>query len=119
MREIKGRFNYHPSCVPLFVTSVLYACLPPTAAYKYADGKKIDSKRVVVDVERGRTVKSWKPRRLGTVCVCMCLWVGGWVCVCVWVGVHVYGVYMVCMCSVKVRSIVSSDSVSLTSNHSS
>ena len=36
-----------------------------TAAYKYADGKKIDNKRVVVDVERGRTVKSWKPRRLG------------------------------------------------------
>lgn len=37
-----------------------------TAAYKHADGKKIDGKRVVVDVERGRTVKSWKPRRLGT-----------------------------------------------------
>ena len=35
------------------------------AAYKYADGKKIDGKRVVVDVERGRTVKSWRPRRLG------------------------------------------------------
>ena len=35
------------------------------AAYKHADGKKIDGKRVVVDVERGRTVKSWKPRRLG------------------------------------------------------
>ncbi len=36
-----------------------------TAAYKNADGKKIDGKRVVVDVERGRTVKSWRPRRLG------------------------------------------------------
>ena len=36
-----------------------------TAAYKHADGKKIDGKRVVVDVERGRTVKTWKPRRLG------------------------------------------------------
>ena len=35
------------------------------AAYKHADGKKIDGKRVVVDVERGRTVKSWNPRRLG------------------------------------------------------
>ena len=36
-----------------------------TAAYKHADGKKIDGKRVVVDVVRGGTVKSWKPRRLG------------------------------------------------------
>jgi len=95
MREIKGRFNYHPSCVPLFVTSVLYACLPPTAAYKYADGKKIDSKRVVVDVERGRTVKSWKPRRLGTVCV-LCVW-----CVCVYVLVRVF-----CMCVVCVYVLV-------------
>jgi len=111
---------HHPSCVPLFVTSVLYACLPPTAAYKYADGKKIDSKRVVVDVERGRTVKSWKPRRLGAVCVlcvcvracscvvhvccvcvcdtcmcvCGCVCVGG-VCVCVCVCVVVW---CVCVC---------------------
>lgn len=35
------------------------------SAYKYGDGKKIDGRRIVVDVERGRTVKSWKPRRLG------------------------------------------------------
>ena len=35
------------------------------AAYKHADGKKIDGKRVLVDVERGRTVKGWLPRRLG------------------------------------------------------
>merc|ERR1712168_112970 len=34
-------------------------------AYKYADGRKIDGKRVLVDVERGRTVKGWRPRRLG------------------------------------------------------
>lgn len=40
-------------------------CACVSAAYKHADGKKIDGKRVVVDVERGRTVKSWKPRRLG------------------------------------------------------
>ena len=39
--------------------------VPCVAAYKHGDGKKIDGKRVVVDVERGRTVKSWKPRRLG------------------------------------------------------
>lgn len=43
----------------------LYCCIIIIAAYKYSDGKKIDGKRVVVDVERGRTVKSWKPRRLG------------------------------------------------------
>jgi hypothetical protein len=26
---------------------------------------KVDSRRVVVDVERGRTVPNWRPRRLG------------------------------------------------------
>ncbi|RAL52517.1 hypothetical protein DM860_017211 [Cuscuta australis] len=35
------------------------------AAYKQADGKKIDNRRVLVDVERGRTVQNWRPRRLG------------------------------------------------------
>lgn len=39
--------------------------LLPLAAYKHADGKKIDGRRVLVDVERGRTVKGWHPRRLG------------------------------------------------------
>ncbi|CAB3364919.1 Hypothetical predicted protein [Cloeon dipterum] len=34
-------------------------------AYKHADGKKIDGRRVLVDVERARTVKGWLPRRLG------------------------------------------------------
>jgi U1 small nuclear ribonucleoprotein len=34
-------------------------------AYKYADGKKIDGRRVVVDVERGRTVRDWLPRKFG------------------------------------------------------
>eukprot|EP00955_Chlamydomonas_euryale_P002865 30504-Chlamydomonas_euryale.AAC.1 len=28
-------------------------------AYKLADGRKIDGRRVVVDVERGRTVDNW------------------------------------------------------------
>ncbi|KAJ3091277.1 hypothetical protein HK100_007218, partial [Physocladia obscura] len=36
-----------------------------TLAYREADGIKIDGRRIVVDVERGRTVKGWKPRRLG------------------------------------------------------
>ncbi|KAF5738162.1 U1 small nuclear ribonucleoprotein 70 kDa-like [Tripterygium wilfordii] len=34
-------------------------------AYKQADGRKIDGRRVLVDVERGRTVPNWRPRRLG------------------------------------------------------
>lgn len=34
-------------------------------AYKRADGKRIDGRRVLVDVERGRTSKGWLPRRLG------------------------------------------------------
>ncbi|BGP20702.1 hypothetical protein JCM10213_001051 [Rhodosporidiobolus nylandii] len=35
------------------------------AAYKDADGLKLHGKRLLIDVERGRTVKGWKPRRLG------------------------------------------------------
>ncbi|KAG2370665.1 hypothetical protein C9374_009105 [Naegleria lovaniensis] len=34
-------------------------------AYNRGDGMEIDQWRVMVDVERGRTVKDWKPRRLG------------------------------------------------------
>jgi U1 small nuclear ribonucleoprotein len=34
-------------------------------AYKHADGRKIDGRRILVDVERGRTVKDWKPRKIG------------------------------------------------------
>ncbi|KAG8095607.1 hypothetical protein GUJ93_ZPchr0012g20104 [Zizania palustris] len=34
-------------------------------AYKQADGRKVDNRRVLVDVERGRTVPNWCPRRLG------------------------------------------------------
>lgn len=35
------------------------------AAYKQADGRRILGRRILVDVERGRTVKNWLPRRLG------------------------------------------------------
>lgn len=35
------------------------------SAYKMADGRKIEGRRIVVDVERGRTVPNWRPRRLG------------------------------------------------------
>ncbi|EER20196.1 u1 small nuclear ribonucleoprotein 70 kd, putative [Perkinsus marinus ATCC 50983] len=34
-------------------------------AYKNADGIKVDGRRVLVDVERGRTVSGWIPRRMG------------------------------------------------------
>ncbi|KAG1490071.1 hypothetical protein G6F46_010536 [Rhizopus delemar] len=34
-------------------------------AYKDTDGLKILGRRIIVDVERARTVKGWKPRRLG------------------------------------------------------
>lgn len=46
-----------------FVLKKLMYCV--SAAYKHADGKKIDGRRVLVDVERARTVKGWLPRRLG------------------------------------------------------
>ncbi|KAJ2997573.1 hypothetical protein HDV02_005385 [Globomyces sp. JEL0801] len=35
------------------------------AAYKEADGIKLNNRRMLVDVERGRTVKGWKPKKLG------------------------------------------------------
>ncbi|CAO2655454.1 Nn.00g105180.m01.CDS01 [Neocucurbitaria sp. VM-36] len=35
------------------------------AAYKETDGIKIKDRRVLVDVERGRTVSGWRPRRFG------------------------------------------------------
>jgi len=34
-------------------------------AYKSADRMRIDNRRILVDVERGRTVNGWLPRRLG------------------------------------------------------
>jgi len=34
-------------------------------AYKDADGRKIDGRRVLVDKERGRVQQEWRPRRLG------------------------------------------------------
>ena len=34
-------------------------------AYKQAYGQRIEGKRCMVDVERGRTVPGWKPKRLG------------------------------------------------------
>mmetsp|Transcript_30397 Transcript_30397/g.116518 ORF Transcript_30397/g.116518 Transcript_30397/m.116518 type:complete len:211 (-) Transcript_30397:979-1611(-) len=33
-------------------------------AYKAGDGRRIDGKRISVDVERGRTIPNWLPKRL-------------------------------------------------------
>lgn len=35
------------------------------AAFRRADGRKLRGRRILVDVERGRTVEKWKPRKLG------------------------------------------------------
>lgn len=35
------------------------------AAYREMDGRRIEDRRVIVDVERGRTSRDWLPRRLG------------------------------------------------------
>eukprot|EP01065_Artemidia_motanka_P007956 TRINITY_DN13980_c0_g1_i1.p1 TRINITY_DN13980_c0_g1~~TRINITY_DN13980_c0_g1_i1.p1 ORF type:complete len:406 (+),score=146.31 TRINITY_DN13980_c0_g1_i1:122-1219(+) len=35
------------------------------SAYKYANGKRVEGRRILVDVEKGRTVRNWRPRRLG------------------------------------------------------
>lgn len=54
--------------MPLYLHITFFLPSPhsySSAAYKHADGKKIDGRRVLVDVERGRTVKGWHPRRLG------------------------------------------------------
>ena len=34
-------------------------------AYSRAEGIRIDGRKIMVDVERGRTVRDWKPKRLG------------------------------------------------------
>jgi U1 small nuclear ribonucleoprotein len=36
-----------------------------TEAYKDADGLRIDQSKILVDVERSRTVRGWIPRRCG------------------------------------------------------
>ena len=35
------------------------------AAYRGMDGRRVEDRRIVVDVERGRTLDDWRPRRLG------------------------------------------------------
>lgn len=43
-------------------------------AFDRADGRKIDGRRVLVDVERGRTVKGWKPRSAALCCAAFLFW---------------------------------------------
>lgn len=54
MKGNDGKSVIFFSCTELFL-----------AAYKESDGLHIMGKRILVDVERGRTVRGWKPRRLG------------------------------------------------------
>ncbi|KAH7349861.1 U1 small nuclear ribonucleoprotein [Plectosphaerella cucumerina] len=55
-----------PSSLP-----VSQRCLPPSpsnashAALDSLDGVRIKDRRIKVDIERGRTVKGWRPRRFG------------------------------------------------------
>lgn len=56
-RDMKGTF--------VFILVLNISAHTPSAAYKESDGLHIMGKRILVDVERGRTVRGWKPRRLG------------------------------------------------------
>ena len=56
---------WHPSFTPHVLT--IERGIVSHINVQLTDGKKIDGRRIVVDVERGRTVKSWRPRRLGKV----------------------------------------------------
>jgi len=56
-RDMKGSFVHSFSRYRL-MSSVL-------VAYKEGEHMQILGKRILVDVERGRTVRGWKPRRLG------------------------------------------------------
>ncbi|GCB19172.1 U1 small nuclear ribonucleoprotein 70 kDa homolog [Aspergillus awamori] len=47
------------------IATDLFSFVTNSAAYKETDGIRIKDRRVLVDVERGRTVKGWKPRRFG------------------------------------------------------
>lgn len=75
--DLKSEFEYYGNIVKVYVIydrkgkSRGYAFVEFESsrdlkeAYKDADGRKINGRRILVDVERGRTVKNWKPRRLG------------------------------------------------------
>ncbi|KAJ9119577.1 hypothetical protein QFC22_003286 [Naganishia vaughanmartiniae] len=60
-RDMKGKL--YTLCNALCPANI--AVNPVLAAYKDAEGIPIHHKKILVDVERGRTVKGWKPRKLG------------------------------------------------------
>ncbi|KAG8224360.1 hypothetical protein J437_LFUL004316, partial [Ladona fulva] len=65
LRPYQHSYHFIPVILDPYLWSTSCHGQCPLAAYKHADGKKIDGRRVLVDVERGRTVKGWLPRRLG------------------------------------------------------
>lgn len=58
-RDMKGSFPVHR------LQNFFSLNIHSLAAYKESDGLHIIGKKILVDVERGRTVRGWKPRRLG------------------------------------------------------
>jgi U1 small nuclear ribonucleoprotein len=64
-RDMKGLVCWFAPFIEYTFHVLFLTASCPTAAYKQADGRKLDGRRVLVDVERGRTVPNWRPRRLG------------------------------------------------------
>lgn len=62
-KDMKGLSKSYSTTSRIFTIAHLLASL--IAAYKDAEGLVILGKKILVDVERGRTVRGWKPRRLG------------------------------------------------------
>lgn len=46
-------------------TSTVYQIIKSIVALDRGQGRRVDSRRVTVDYERGRTKKDWLPKRLG------------------------------------------------------
>ena len=44
---------------------IIFTILIHNLLDRKSDGKRINNRRIVVDVERGRTAKGWRPMRLG------------------------------------------------------
>ncbi|ORZ11786.1 U1 small nuclear ribonucleo protein of 70kDa MW N terminal-domain-containing protein, partial [Lobosporangium transversale] len=61
----KGLESWDPNKDELVVGDPYKITYLPACSNKDADGIKILGRRIVVDVERGRTVKGWRPKRLG------------------------------------------------------
>lgn len=64
-RDMRSKHSKSQSTFQTSRGTDLHSIFPSPAAYKDAEGIKILGRRILVDVERGRTVKDWKPMRLG------------------------------------------------------